>query len=107
MEIKAEQLHSKIWANSIVTMLASTIPSVLLFSSIALAVNLDCNNIQVDKRKWDLSSLGGPHSIVVQDTAGHPAMSNTTWTIDICKALTKPKNVPKADSCPSYTRGMS
>ncbi|KAK5087319.1 type II membrane protein [Exophiala xenobiotica] len=78
--------------------------SLLLLSSIAAAVNLDCENVQVDKKKFDLSKLGGPHSILVADTYSHPAKSNTTWTIDICQALKKPKGVPKGDTCPSYTR---
>lgn len=82
--------------------------SLLLLSSLvsaASAVNLDCNNVQVDKKKFDLSKLGGPHSILVEDTQTHPSKSNTTWTIDICQALKKPKGVPKGDTCPSYTRG--
>lgn len=83
----------------------TTIPCFLLLSSLAAAVSLDCENIQVDKKKWDLSKLGGPHSILVQDTEAHPAKSNTTWTIDICAPLKKPKGVPKGDTCPSYTRG--
>lgn len=82
----------------------TAISSLLLLCSLSAAVTLDCKNIQVEKKKFDLSKLGGLHSIVVEDTISHPAKSNTTWSIDICSALKKPKGVPKQDSCPSYTR---
>lgn len=85
---------------------ASTrVVSLLLLSSVASAVNLECAKVQVDKKKFDLSKLGGPHSILVQDTEALPSKSNTTWTIDLCQAIKKPSNVPNADSCPNYTRG--
>lgn len=83
----------------------TAIASLLLLSSLASANNLDCQNVQVDGRKFDLSKIGGPHSILVQDTEGHPSKSNTTWTVDLCQALQKPKGVAKGDTCPSYTRG--
>lgn len=72
------------------------------------AVNLECNHVRVDGKKFDLSPLGGPHSILVQDTEPHPAKYNTTWTIDVCQALKKPKSIkgtPDEDWCPNYTRG--
>lgn len=83
----------------------TAIAALLLFCSLTTANNLDCKNVQVDKKKFDFSKIGGPHSILVQDTEGHPSKSNTTWTVDLCKALEKPKGVPKGDSCPSFTRG--
>lgn len=88
---------------------ASAFASILLFASFVSAVNLECEHVRVEGKKFDLSKLGGPHSILVQDTEAHPAKSNTTWTIDICKQLTKPKGskgTPKEDWCPNYTRGM-
>lgn len=86
----------------------STITSSFLLYSLVSALNLECERIQVDKKKFDLSKLGGPHSILVQDTQRHPSLSNTTWTLDICQNLRKPKDTPetpKEDQCPNYTRG--
>lgn len=83
----------------------TAIASLLLLSSFTTANNLDCQKVQVDKKKFDFSKIGGPHSILVQDTEAHPSKSNTTWTVDLCQALQKPKGVPKGDTCPSFTRG--
>ncbi|EFR04008.1 Atg27p [Nannizzia gypsea CBS 118893] len=57
-----------------------------VFSSLASA-ELDCSHIKVDGVSWDLSKLGGAHS-VMETTSTHGDF-NTTYTLDICKPLTK------------------
>lgn len=85
----------------------SSLPISLLLLTTATALDLDCSLIRVDKKSFDLSKLGGQRSIWVQDTLKSPSISNTTWTLDICQNLKKPKSsegVPKEDQCPNYTR---
>ncbi|KAI2425752.1 type II membrane protein [Ophidiomyces ophidiicola] len=66
-----------------------------LLPALSLA-QLDCTKIVVDGKTWDLSKLGGPHS--VYNVVDHPpSIINTTYTLDICKPL------PKNSQCPSGT----
>ncbi|KAG8630501.1 hypothetical protein KVT40_002120 [Elsinoe batatas] len=73
---------------------------------LAHAVTFDCDHVRVDKVSFDLSKLSGPHSVShIAETP--PSISNTTFTIDLCKPLTgedlghglKPK-----ERCPTGTR---
>ncbi|EGD97370.1 hypothetical protein TESG_04781 [Trichophyton tonsurans CBS 112818] len=57
-----------------------------VFSSLASA-ELDCSNIKVDGVTWNFGKLGGAHSI--SETSSSHEGYNTTYTIDICKPLTK------------------
>lgn len=65
----------------------------------ALSASLDCNDVRIDKESFNLSKLGGPHSVVTSraNELGH---LNTTYTVDICKPLVK-----KNEACPKGTRG--
>ncbi|EER26775.1 hypothetical protein CPC735_009510 [Coccidioides posadasii C735 delta SOWgp] len=66
-----------------------------LFPVLPLA-QLDCTKIVVDGKTWDVSKLGGPHS--VYNVVDHPpSVINTTYTLDLCKPL------PKSSQCPSGT----
>ncbi|EXJ90067.1 hypothetical protein A1O3_03135 [Capronia epimyces CBS 606.96] len=76
----------------------------LLAAHLSAAVSIDCENIRVDNKKFDLSKLAGRHSISVHDTSRPPAEYNTTWTLDLCAPLKKLKAVPDSDQCPSGTR---
>ena len=82
---------------------SSYLATTLLLPSLIIASDIDCSHIRVQKKSFDLSSLGGPHSVshIVDEP---PSISNTTYTIDICQALKVPKNTPKDDTCPNYTR---
>ncbi|KAI9842576.1 MAG: hypothetical protein M1838_003076 [Thelocarpon superellum] len=75
----------------------------LLLPSLIIASDIDCSHIRVQKKSFDLSGLGGPHSVshIVKEP---PSISNTTYTIDICQPLVVPKKTPKEDSCPNFTR---
>ncbi|KAM5447876.1 type II membrane protein [Microsporum audouinii] len=64
----------------------SILPFLALFSTLASA-ELDCSHIKVDGVSWDLSKLGGAHSLS-ELSSGHESF-NTTYTLDICKPLTK------------------
>ena len=69
----------------------------------ALAVTFDCERIVADDQKFNLKALGGPkdvHWIKPEP----PGVLNTTWTLDICQQLKKPKEGDKAHSCPVGTQ---
>lgn len=80
-----------------------SVPSLLLLPASISAVTLDCQHIRVDKQSFDLSALGGPKT-VHQLQYLQPSISNTSFTIDICKSLKRTSGVPKSDECASGTR---
>lgn len=81
--------------------------STLLFPVLAAAVgNIDCNHVRVDKTSFDLSQLGGPRSVLHSVDQG-VSLLNTTYTIDICRPLTRAADVPKEQQCPGGTRGRT
>lgn len=82
--------------------------SSLLFSPLAFAYTLDCGAIQTEGVKWDLSKLGGPHSVMHSVQEEQPLRwVNTTFTVDICKALERPgSGEEKENFCQGGTRGM-
>lgn len=83
-----------------------SLSALLSLSSLTWAINLDCKDVRVDKQSFDLSVLGGPHTVHwIQETP--PSLSNFTFTIDICKALRRTKGVPKDNECPTGTRGKA
>ncbi|KAF4589792.1 Autophagy-like protein 27 [Ophiocordyceps camponoti-floridani] len=66
---------------------------------------LRCENVRVDGHSFDLSQLGGPHSVVTSRYESIPdAHHNTTYTLDICKPLKKSGTVKKTEECPNGTR---
>ncbi|KAL8803035.1 MAG: hypothetical protein Q9182_003405 [Xanthomendoza sp. 2 TL-2023] len=68
-------------------------------------MNLDCSNIRDDKQSFDISALGNPISVMTsEDHSPSPTMTNTTFTIDICKPLKKAKGIPKEEDCPNGSR---
>lgn len=91
---------------------AYTAESALLFliallpTTVIAAGNLDCERIQVDGQAFDLSKLGGPHN-VMHSVELPPSWKNTTYYIDLCSALERPKSIAeKAGFCPGGTRGI-
>ncbi|TGO37603.1 hypothetical protein BHYA_0093g00290 [Botrytis hyacinthi] len=67
--------------------------SSLLFPLLSSALgNLDCTNIVVDKKSFNLEALGGPRSALhsVEDYVGEAkGWTNTTYTIDLCNPIVK------------------
>ena len=67
---------------------------------------LQCDKMVVEGHKFDLSKLGGPHSVVTSafrsDTQEY---TNTTYTLDICKQLKKSGGDKSDAKCPTGTRG--
>ncbi|KAL4895653.1 autophagy-related protein 27 [Aspergillus ambiguus] len=67
------------------------IPSSLLISSVLPALvaasgSFDCEHINVDSYKYDLSALGGVHELsVVDETDDY--ITNTTYVLNICNIL--------------------
>ncbi|KAI9820530.1 MAG: hypothetical protein M1832_003721 [Thelocarpon impressellum] len=81
----------------------SLLATTLLLPAFIAASDIDCKHIRIQKKSFDLSALGGPHSVshVVKEP---PSISNTTFTVDICQPLKVPKKTPKEDTCPNFTR---
>lgn len=66
---------------------------------------LNCENIRIDDHSFDLSKLGGPHSVVTSRYDSLPDVHhNTTYTLDICKPLKKSGKGKKTEECPNGTR---
>lgn len=84
----------------------SQIPSAaaaaLLLATPAVSM-LQCNRIIASERKFDLSPLGGPHSVTISRQVG-PNFHNTTFTTDICRGLKRKTDVSKDEQCPHSTR---
>lgn len=79
-----------------------------LLAPLNAAAMLSCNKIRVDEHNFDLSPLGGPHSVVTSRfEASTNAHYNTTWTVDICQPLKKSGKAKTKDECPNGTRGMT
>ena len=77
---------------------------VLIYSTITSAISIDCSDIVVDKKQFNLKVLEGPHALYT--VRKHlPTITNTTFTIDICRPLEKTKGVPKGEDCPNGSRG--
>ncbi|KAK3168705.1 hypothetical protein OEA41_005153 [Lepraria neglecta] len=75
----------------------------LLLPSLATAISLDCSDIRVDRTPFNLKPLDGPHNIY--KVKEHPnSITNTTFTINICRPLEKNKGVPKDEDCPNGSR---
>ncbi|KAI0901205.1 autophagy-related protein 27 [Annulohypoxylon nitens] len=70
----------------------------LLLAPLPTEAMFRCNQIVADKQKFDLSALGGPHSVVVSHIIGDAA-HNTTYTVDICRPLKKKGDVKKDEQC--------
>lgn len=77
---------------------------ILIYSAIISAISIDCSDIVVDKKQFNLKVLEGPHALFT--VRKHlPTITNTTFTIDICRPLEKTKGVPKGEDCPNGSRG--
>ncbi|KAH6950669.1 hypothetical protein HG530_011324 [Fusarium avenaceum] len=76
----------------------------LLAAPAYAAETLDCAKIRADGHTFDLSKLGGPHSVVTTRFVPNPPEHyNTTYTLDICKPLKKSGD-NKPGECPNGTR---
>lgn len=76
----------------------------LLLPSIVAAISIDCGNIRVEQKSFNIEQLEGPHSLY--KVLEHPNnIKNTTFTFDICRPLKKTKGVPKDEDCPNGSRG--
>ncbi|KAM0714009.1 hypothetical protein Q7P37_010973 [Cladosporium fusiforme] len=88
-------------------LLSAAMPSylalLLALPAAITASNLDCEHIRVDKQDFNLSPLGGPKTVHLQEY-DPPSIANTTFTIDICKKLTRDPEIPNEKQCPSGTQ---
>jgi autophagy-related protein 27 len=76
--------------------------ALLLVPAIASALSLDCGHIRADDVQWNFKKLGGPKT-VHRTRWEPPSIENTTFTIDICNPLKKPKDAKKDEECPIGT----
>jgi len=84
------------------------LPSILLLiPTLAAAININCEHFRVDEKSFYFQELDGPHSVMRSEKVSElsPNLYNTTFTINICQALKKTKNVPKKEDCPNGSRG--
>lgn len=79
------------------------IPAFLLLPSSISAITLDCSHIRVDEQSFNLKKLGGPKT-VHRIRWEKPSIENTTFTVDICAPLKKPKGAEKDTECDPGTR---
>lgn len=63
------------------TLLLST-----LLPSLTAGLGFDCAHINIDKYKYDFSSLGGVHQLS-HVTETDEMITNTTYVLNICKIL--------------------
>ncbi|KAH9896356.1 autophagy-related protein 27 [Xylariomycetidae sp. FL2044] len=75
----------------------------LLSAPLPVAGMFSCDNIVVDKQKYHLKELGGPHSVVTTRVVGDIA-HNTTYTVDICQNLKKKGDVKNHEQCKNGSR---
>ncbi|PPJ58685.1 hypothetical protein CBER1_03995 [Cercospora berteroae] len=75
----------------------------LLLPAAISAVTFDCENVVVDSQKFNLKALGGPKEVhkLYRDSF---SVVNTTFTIDVCDTLKKPKGDEAKTSCPNGSR---
>lgn len=78
----------------------------LFFPALVMAIGtIDCGRIQTEGVQFDLSKLSGPHA-VMHSIEQPPVTKNTTFTIDICRPLERPKSTHEDNEfCPGGTRG--
>ena len=81
----------------------AAIISAFILPYLAAGTNLDCTKIVTDDAIFDLSKLGGPRSVMHSVDEG-ASFANTTYTIDICRALKPKKDAKAQDRCPVGTR---
>ncbi|KAI1106387.1 autophagy-related protein 27 [Jackrogersella minutella] len=70
----------------------------LLLAPLPTAAMFRCNHIVANKQRFDLSALGGPHSVITSHIIGDNA-HNTTYTLDICRPLKKSSDAKKDEQC--------
>lgn len=76
----------------------------LLGASSASAM-LDCNKIVASEHTFDLSKLGGPHSVVTSRLEPITGLHhNRTYTLDVCGNLKKSGDAKPNEECPNGTR---
>lgn len=71
---------------SSITLTSVAILSLALQTTTALT--FDCSQVVIGDFKFDLSPLGGPHSVISLEQTP-VSILNTTFTLDICKPLLK------------------
>jgi len=86
---------------------SALLSAAFILPSLALAIGQNCEFIVADGAKFNLKPLGGVHS-VSSISPLPPGKLNSTFSLNICAPLKKPKNpVLKGDTCDGGTYGMN
>ncbi|KAI0008965.1 autophagy-related protein 27 [Xylariaceae sp. FL0662B] len=78
----------------------------LLLAPMPAVAMFRCNEVVADKQRFDLSAIGGPHSVVMSHQEGQ-VWHNNTYTVDICRPLRKKGGVDKTEECPNGSRACA
>lgn len=82
----------------------SHLSALVLLPAAISAVTFDCKHIRAGGQDFNFEKLGGPKDVNLQELTA-PSITNTTFTIDICKPLPRSKGKDKAkEECPTGTR---
>lgn len=82
----------------------SQLSAFLLLPAAISAVTFDCKHIRAGGKDFNFEKLGGPKTVNDQKLT-YPSITNTTFTIDICKPLPRSKDKDKhKEECPGGTR---
>ncbi|KAK4504702.1 hypothetical protein PRZ48_002664 [Zasmidium cellare] len=82
----------------------SQLSALLLLPAAISAVTFDCKHIRAGGKDFNFEKLGGPKEVNYQQLTA-PSITNTTFTIDVCKPLPRSKEKDKSkEECPTGTR---
>lgn len=83
----------------------AAILSTLIFPFLSAAAgNINCEHTRVDGTNFVFTELGGPRSVFHNFVLNPTTNVTTTYTLDICKALGKVKDIPSEEQCPNGSR---
>lgn len=91
------------WAGPLL-LASSTSSAMMVRAALSLSPSPSCKEVEVDKAKFDLSELAGPHTVVTGEFAP-PSHYNRTYTLDLCAPLERKGDVDARFKCPKGTHG--
>lgn len=84
---------------------STLLSAAFILPSLALAIGQNCEAIGINGAKFNLRPLDGVHS--VSSIEPHPPTKiNSTFFLNICAPLQKPKGALKNETCDGGTYGM-
>lgn len=74
---------------------------IILLPTFATATSINCKDVRVKGKSFNLDPLKGPHSVGWDDVL-EDSIRNFTFTIDICNPLEKIRGI---EECPAGSNG--